>query len=281
MIKKNNPPAFQFYPKDFISDMNVMMMTNEEVGVYIKMICLVWLEDGIPDDSGKIQRLCNHPSTTLPTKEQGSEEWENIFSKVRTCFYEKKEKLFHKRLDVEKKKQKEWRKKSRAGGLLSAEKRRRKRIDENGARVVEPPHQPKGNSSSSSSSSFSSSNKQEKETMSGKPDAMSEFESFWEIYPRKASKQDAFVKWKNLKKTQQKEIMEAVPNYRKEIEILKTETRYIKHPATFLHPERERWKDYLPENWKEPTPGGKAKKPSEMTPEEYTAYQDSFFKENK
>ena len=147
MAIKNKPPAFQFYPKDFISDMNVMMMTNEEVGVYIKTLCHIWLEINIPDDSGKIQRLCNHPSTTLTTKDKA---WEKIWSAVRPCFYDKNGKLYHKRLDKERRKQDEWRKKSRQGGQASAERRRLERgeqVDKKDSRVVEPPFVPNTNSS--------------------------------------------------------------------------------------------------------------------------------------
>ena len=37
-------PAFQLYPKDFLVD--TAMMTAEEVGVYMRLICYAWV--GLP-----------------------------------------------------------------------------------------------------------------------------------------------------------------------------------------------------------------------------------------
>lgn len=83
---KGKSPAFQFYPKDFLTDAAVLCMTNEEIGMYIKLLCVDWLEDGffetailklagfewfnddgtIRDDSSEIQatlaaRFSEHP----------------------------------------------------------------------------------------------------------------------------------------------------------------------------------------------------------------------------
>jgi len=79
-----------------------------------------------------------------------------------------------------------------------------------------------------------------------------EFEEFWEIYPRKIAKKKAFKGWSRLSKKQMEEVLSAVPNYVKEIEILQTETQFIKHPTTLLNPENELWVDFLPDAWKPP-----------------------------
>ena len=47
-------PAFQFYPGDFL--VGTMGMTNEEVGIYIKMLCIDWEKDGI-ENTGSICRM--------------------------------------------------------------------------------------------------------------------------------------------------------------------------------------------------------------------------------
>ena len=36
-----NSPAFQFYPADFLSYENVMLMSNQEVGCYVKLMCIL------------------------------------------------------------------------------------------------------------------------------------------------------------------------------------------------------------------------------------------------
>lgn len=78
------------------------------------------------------------------------------------------------------------------------------------------------------------------------------FELFWKHYPRKKEKDDAFITWKQLNKTQQKEVTTAAENYSTEVQILKTEEQYIKHAKTFINPKKKRWKDYLPGSWSPP-----------------------------
>ncbi|MBX4216271.1 YdaU family protein [Candidatus Parcubacteria bacterium] len=45
------PPAFQFYPKDFLTDVKVMLMSSEARGMYIMLLCMDWLSDGIPENT--------------------------------------------------------------------------------------------------------------------------------------------------------------------------------------------------------------------------------------
>ena len=42
----NKPPAFQFYAQDFLT--GVLYLTNEEIGIYIKMLCKQWTDGKIP-----------------------------------------------------------------------------------------------------------------------------------------------------------------------------------------------------------------------------------------
>ena len=44
----NNPPAFQFYPQDFIT--GVMYLTMEERGIYITLLCIQWSKNVIPKE---------------------------------------------------------------------------------------------------------------------------------------------------------------------------------------------------------------------------------------
>lgn len=50
-------PAFQFYPKDFITDGRVATMSAEEVGIYIRLLCYCWTEGSIPDDLELLARI--------------------------------------------------------------------------------------------------------------------------------------------------------------------------------------------------------------------------------
>lgn len=42
----NKAPAFQFYAQDFLT--GVIYLTNEEIGIYIKMLCKQWTDGQIP-----------------------------------------------------------------------------------------------------------------------------------------------------------------------------------------------------------------------------------------
>jgi len=101
----DKPPAFQFYPKDFLSDINVSAMDMEERGIYITLLCYCWLEDGIPKKSRMVKK------------------WLKNGSPLCDCFYEKDGKLRNKRLDKERQKQIAWAKKSSKGGKISQKKR--------------------------------------------------------------------------------------------------------------------------------------------------------------
>ena len=103
-----NPPSFQFYPQDFLSDLNVQSMTDVEVGRYIKLLCHCWIEDGLKIKGGS-------PLV---------DEWLKQGPSVARCFIKKDGKYRNPRLDRERQKQITWREKSSIGGHKSAEKKR-------------------------------------------------------------------------------------------------------------------------------------------------------------
>jgi len=75
----------------------------------------------------------------------------------------------------------------------------------------------------------------------------SSFLLFWGKYPRKIARADALRIWTRIVEKENadpSEIIKAVDGYLADIDRLKTEPRYIKHPATFLN--ADRWRDYLP-----------------------------------
>ena len=127
----NKSPAFQMYPKDFLSDQNVAGMTMEERGVYITLLCHCWLENGLTTLEKRLKHICHNP-----------ENWKEIWENVKVCFYEKNGKLHHKRLDFEREKQKRWREKSKQGGLKSA---KNKALRKGGSQMVDDCLQPNEN----------------------------------------------------------------------------------------------------------------------------------------
>jgi uncharacterized protein YdaU (DUF1376 family) len=145
----NSPPAFQFYAADWLADADVTMMTLEEEGAYIRALAFCWREGSIPADEKRLSVLLKGGSR-------------DVLAAVKQRFKispSDPQRLVHGRLDLERKKQKEWREKSSEAGKKSGKIRREKKLHNeptlnSGSYLVEP----KANSTSSSlfSSSFSS-----------------------------------------------------------------------------------------------------------------------------
>lgn len=56
-MAKEKSPAFQFYPRDWLSDPNVSNLSYEQEGWYIHLICYCWLDGHIPEEPEKALRL--------------------------------------------------------------------------------------------------------------------------------------------------------------------------------------------------------------------------------
>ena len=196
-------PAFQFYPADYASSQRVRLMTLEEEGAYINLLCSCWLHGSIPADPEMAARLVGKGcSATLAIT-------------VLTMFTPSSQagRMVHDRLERERLKQSDWREKSASGGRKSAELRK------GGATTLQPPL-PNGTnqkatlqSSSMSSSSSSSTSSAPTHTapvpvaeggeapvadcpfppeVTKKPSARElEAESVWALYPKKKGKKDA------------------------------------------------------------------------------------------
>lgn len=146
----NKSPAFQFYPKDFLTDINVISMSLEERGAYITLLCYDWLEDGLTE--AQIDK-------TLKDFKGGCPLVKDRFTPhpIREGFFT------NPRLLKERQKQRSWIIKSQQGGLKSAEVRKKKALSNSsrlkgGSQMVETIEQPKVNSSSSSTFTSTSTN---------------------------------------------------------------------------------------------------------------------------
>jgi len=70
------------------------------------------------------------------------------------------------------------------------------------------------------------------------------FNAWWEKYPRKVEKTPASEAYRAaLKESSPDDLLKALDGYLVDIAENKTEPKYIKHAATFLH--KNRWRDYL------------------------------------
>jgi len=104
-------PSFQFYPQDFMADPNVIGMSNEEVGVYMKLLCLMWntSDCSLKKNENYLAKITHSSNDVITT--------------LLPCFKEKDGYLRHKRLDVERRKQDEYRKKCSQAGKKGMKKR--------------------------------------------------------------------------------------------------------------------------------------------------------------
>ena len=198
----NSPPAFQFYAADWLADADVTMMTLEEEGAYIRALAFCWREGSIPADEKRLSVLLKG----------GSRE---VLAAVKQRFKispSDSQRLVHGRLDLERKKQKEWREKSSEAGKKSGKIRREKKLHteptlNSGSDLVEP----KANSSSSSSSSSTTTDKEPELTLLSptapkKEIRPEEFANTWNRLRGKLPKVERFTESRRNKiKTRMKE----------------------------------------------------------------------------
>lgn len=94
------------------------------------------------------------------------------------------------------------------------------------------------------------SRKEEQEAKHGK-----DFEEFWDVYPKKVDKGEAFKKYKARRNDgySAEEILEAAKAYKAECERKHTDKQYIKHAKTFLGPSLS-FTEYIPRKQQEPAP---------------------------
>jgi uncharacterized protein YdaU (DUF1376 family) len=150
IVAKEKSPAFQFYPRDFLTDENVLAMGPYERGLYITLLSIAWLEGSIPSDFDKLSRIL------FVDREQLERSWPSLAP----CFLEGDlGRLVNPRLERERRSQAKYRKQQSVKGLKSAAVRRSTTVQprfNHGSTGGQPaPVQPEGNSSSSSSSSSS------------------------------------------------------------------------------------------------------------------------------
>jgi len=160
----NSPPAFQFYAADWLADSDVTMMTLEEEGAYIRALAFCWREGSIPADEKRLSVLLKGGSTEVLVA---------VKQRFKISPFDS-QRLVHGRLDLERKKQKEWREKSSEAGKKSGKVRRDKKLNSeptfnSGLDLVEPKANSSSSSLFSSSSSSPTTEKPKKQNTSSKP----------------------------------------------------------------------------------------------------------------
>lgn len=129
---RSKSPAFSFYPKDWLSDAHVKAMTLEERGAYVELLCIYWLEDGLPSDVARLARLVG-----VPERRFGK-----LWPALAPCFRVEGDRLIQKRVEAEKAKQAEFRRsqseKGAKGGKSRKTNKRKKPLVQSGFDSAKP-----------------------------------------------------------------------------------------------------------------------------------------------
>jgi uncharacterized protein YdaU (DUF1376 family) len=236
-------PAFQFYAADFM--IGIMGMTDEEVGIYIKMLSTQWLHGSLPNCKKTIKKMINSrkvPSEMVMRKFSISDD--GFLRNERMEKVREKQKSF-----IETRKEnanKRWNKPENENALAM-------HVHDGSICKTDALHL---HSSSSSSRVLS------------KDNTLRNCEEIYDLYPLKVGKKagiDAIMK--ALKKTSKEVLIEAVTAY---AAAKKIDPSFTANPATWFN--QERWLDdraaWQPKESKQMTFGVKTQSRDDRHPNE-------------
>ncbi len=218
-------PAFQLYASDFYMD--ISGWDNDEVGIYLRLLLHQWVNGFIPPDLKTLSKISQEKVQKFTKK------WKKIEQK----FIKNNEGNFiNLRLENERIKQLEHREKlaesGRLGGLKSQEVQHKKQ-SESSSEALSNPSSKKQALQSSSSSSY----------LKPKRIYSEFFLNFWEVYPIKVGKDQAWKAWE--KRTDLPDITIICDVIKKQKEWRAQSNGEFrpewKHPATWLN--AKGWED--------------------------------------
>jgi uncharacterized protein YdaU (DUF1376 family) len=231
--RQGKPPAFQFYPADWLSDLRVAAMTWEERGVYIHLLAYCWREGRIPTDPETLGRVLMMDPARVAS----------LWVAIAPCFDADGR---NPRLSRERRAQDEYHKSQSANGKRGSDERWRRHGDANGELLAK-------NSSASASASASAvgggagSGTRDGElpltdTLSAVGGHAVRFDDFWSLWPWKEGRKKAEEAWKKLKPNRELfEIIRAgIESYRQSPRVTKPDAA-IMLAATWLN--QRRWED--------------------------------------
>ena len=95
MVKEKSP-AFMFYPKDWLTDARVQLMSPAARGLYIDALAVCWIEGALPRDHDALAKVLRVTPVEI----------RHLWKQVRPCFeLNSEKKWFNKRLNRERAKQ--------------------------------------------------------------------------------------------------------------------------------------------------------------------------------
>ena len=146
-------PSFQWYPKDYLTDLNVEVMTLEEQGAYRRLMDYEWLHQGLPNDTVALAKMCRITEARF----------KKLWPAIEPCFKLNRSGsiLVHPRLASERRKQDLHKAAKRNAGKKGAEARwgdspEAAETQDDDSIAIDVPMAKNGSSSSSASASASS-----------------------------------------------------------------------------------------------------------------------------
>ena len=110
----SKPPAFQMYASDFYMD--TITWTNEEIGVYLRLLLYEWINKDLPEDPEKLKKIVKI----------SSKKFKKIFPSMSHKFIKNnKNNLINPRLEAEREKQLNYLKLQSESGRRGVEKKRK------------------------------------------------------------------------------------------------------------------------------------------------------------
>ena len=122
----NKAPAFQFYAQDFLT--GVMYLTNEEIGIYIKMLAKQWTDGKIPKK--RLGFLVGF-------------DWDKLSDELQGKFIEKDGFLINQRLEKEREKHANFSKKQSKNGKKGGRPRKNEDVQDAEIEYDDNPEKPK------------------------------------------------------------------------------------------------------------------------------------------
>lgn len=226
-------PAFQFYPKDLLTDENWLAMTFAAKGAYWQLLSTCWLQGSLPSDTKKLARML-----VLSDRK-----FKSLWEQIAPCFQEVGDRLVHPRLEKEREKQA----KRRAQSKGAADKR----WHGSGDAPTMLPHN-SGNTPvmrpvcTAPSSTTTTATAVQARTPKPPKHAES-FDRFWAVYPKRKSKAAAHRTWTKLAPSAElvDKIISAVTVQATTEQWTNEAGKYIPEAARWLRDQR--WEDIEPD----------------------------------
>ena len=244
-------PAFLFYPRDWCGSRRVQAMSFAERGMYLELLCEQWESGAVPATPKECAALIGGTMAV----------WMRAWPKIQSCFNVRRRdgKLVNPKLDGLRREREKFLKAKRDGGIEGA----RRRWKPDGTPIGEP-STPNGlpmaknayssdlissGSGSGSQSDLISKKKKKVHTHTRAARASADrhgFDAFWDAYPKKQSKGEAWRVWQKLAPDEGllAEMIVALDWQRQEPDWLKNRGQYVPEPAKWLR--NEKWKDQPP-----------------------------------